>query len=105
MPYCHKSEDGQIVGDGSDMTPESGRGAATKRNVYVSHNPAVEATVPPSPESGDGIVVAHAANHVLGRIDTVKERPQSEKPPWKKKFQPDMLQVEIPQHAQLHGGI
>ncbi len=45
------------------------------------NGPEVVASVPASPKSKSGIVVGHATNHILGRIDTINKSPQSEESP------------------------
>lgn len=61
--------------------------------------------MPASPEVCDGVVVTHAADHVLRWIDAVQECPKSEEAPWEEKLQPDVLEVEVAQHAELVRGV
>ena len=46
-----------------------------ERNVEVANDPEVERSVPRTPESKGRIVVRHAADHVLGRVQPVYKRP------------------------------
>lgn len=74
---------------------------ASHRHVQVPHHPPVERAVPRAPEGERGVVVRRAADHVLGRIDAVDERPESEEAPRDEQFEPDVVQVEVAQHAEL----
>lgn len=61
--------------------------------------------MPAAPESEGGVVVRHAADHILGGVDAVEERPEAEEAPGDEEFEPDDMEVEIAQHAELEGGI
>jgi len=61
--------------------------------------------VPAAPERERGVVVADAADHVLWRVDAVEERPQAEEAPGEQQFEPDDVQVEVAQHAELEGRV
>ena len=46
-----------------------------QRNVDIAHNPEIERAVPRAPESKGRVVVRHATDHVLGRVQSVNKRP------------------------------
>ena len=48
---------------------------ATERDVEVSYDPEVVRTMPCTPETECRVVICHAADHVLGRVDPVCECP------------------------------
>ena len=87
MPQRHEREDGKHVQDRSRSSPSALRrrrapaAAAAEGDVYVANDPAVEATVPTAPEGEGGVVVGHAADHVLRGIDAVDEGPEAEEAP------------------------
>lgn len=115
MPEGHEGEDGEDVENATGSGEEAGRGgwvgclgwalAAAEWNVEVPYDPAVERAVPASPEGEGGVIVGHAADHVLGRVDAVDECPETEEAPWDQQFQPDDVEVEEGQHAQLAGAV
>ncbi len=49
-------------------------------------DPQVVAAVPTSPETKNRVIVCHAADHVLGRINAVSECPEPEEPPGNKEL-------------------
>ena len=51
------------------------------REIRSPDNPEVIAAVPRPPETQSGVVVRHAADHVFGRVDPVREGPQAEEAP------------------------
>lgn len=57
--------------------------------------------MPPTPKIHDGVVVRHASDHVLGRVNAIHQRPETEKAPWDEKLEPNVLQVEETQHTKL----
>ena len=61
--------------------------------------------MPISPESKGGIVVAHASDHILWRVDAVEERPKSKETPRDEEFEPDDVEVKVTEHAELEGCI
>ena len=69
VPKCDKSKDSQEIADSADLALST----ATDRDVNVPDDPAVETPVPAAPEGKCRIVVTHAADHVLRRINTVCE--------------------------------
>ena len=105
MPDGDEREDSKVICDASDFAPEAWEGAAAERDVKVAQTPLVEGAVPATPELHDGVVVAHAADHVLWRIDAVEQSPQAEEAPRDQQLQPDVFQVEEAQHAELCRGI
>lgn len=78
---------------------------AAEGDVEVADDPAVEGAVPGAPESEGGVVVGYAAGHVLGRVDAVYQRPETEEAPGDEQFQPDDVQVEVSHHAELGGSV
>ena len=57
--------------------------------------------MPASPELQSRVVVGHTSDHVLGRVDSVDERPETEETPRKQKLEPDEVEVEVGEHAEL----
>jgi len=53
----------------------------TKRDVQVPYDPEVVRAVPCAPETKRRVVICHAADHVLGRVQPVCECPQAEETP------------------------
>jgi len=69
MPECDEGKHSEEVADGAYFSLST----ATDGDVDVSDDPAVETSVPATPESQCRVVVTHAANHVLWRIDAINE--------------------------------
>ena len=82
-----------------------GGAAATERDVDVADYPSVEGAVPSSPECKGGVVIGHASDHVLRGVDAVDESPETEETPGEEEFQPNMVEVEVPEHGELEGGV
>lgn len=61
--------------------------------------------MPATPEGKGRIIVGHAADDILGRIDAVDEGPPAKEAPREQQFQPDVVQVEITEHGQLKGAV
>ena len=61
--------------------------------------------MPGAPEGRGGVVVGHAANDILRRVDGVDERPEAEEAPGDEEFEPDNLKVEVGEHGKLEGGV
>ena len=99
MPQRDKGEDDEHIQDGTC----GALATAPNGDVDVSYDPSVETPVPAAPERERAVVVGHATHHILGRVDPVREGPQSEESPWQEQLQPDDVQVEVPEHAQLEG--
>lgn len=55
--------------------------------------------MPAAPEGLRRIVVAHAADHVFRRVDAVEQSPEAEESPRKQKFEPDVVEIEVAEHA------
>ena len=55
---------------------------AAERDVDVARDPEVVGPVPGAPEAERGVVVRHAADHVLWRVDPVGQCPEAEEAPW-----------------------
>lgn len=104
MPQGDEGEDREHVADTADLGDTAAR-ATAERDVDVADDPAVKAAVPAAPEGECGVVVRHAADDVLGRIDTVDQGPEAEEAPWDKEFEPDDVQVEEGKHAELEGRV
>ena len=102
MPKGHERENSKIIDDAPDFADPSTTRTASERDVDIPHNPAVVAAVPPAPESESAVIIGHASCHVFGRVDTIDQGPESEEAPWEKKLEPDDMQVEVAEHAQLH---
>lgn len=73
MPKGHKREYGEHIHDRVSIS--------AKGDVNVPDYPAVEGAVPGSPKGEGRVVVGHAAEHVLGRLDTVCHGPETEETP------------------------
>lgn len=61
--------------------------------------------MPGAPEELGAVVVAGAADHVLGGVDAVDERPEAEHAPGEEKFQPDDVELEEGEETELGGGV
>ena len=84
MPKCHKGENNQEIDYSSCLAPPAARpwtAASSKRDIDVTNNPAIETPVPSTPEGEGRVVVRHATNHVLRRVDAIHEGPQPEESP------------------------
>lgn len=102
MPDGHKSEYGEDIEYSADFCPRGcceAAGGAPERDVDVAHDPAVEAAMPAAPEGLRRIVVAHAADHVFWWVDAVEQSPEAEESPREQQFEPDMVEVEVAEHA------
>ena len=108
VPEGDKGEDDEHVADRSRCGPGSGfwpAAAAAEGHVDVAHGPAVEAAMPAAPEGEDRVVVRRAADHVFGRVDAVEQRPEAEEAPGEEELEPDVVETEITDHAELEGGV
>lgn len=61
--------------------------------------------MPGAPKELRAVVIAHASDHVLWRVNSVYQGPQAEHAPGKKQLQPDDVKVEEGQEAELGSGI
>jgi len=95
MPEGDESKDDEEVCNDARLA----LAVATQRYVNVAQDPAVEAAVPGAPEGQGRVVVAHAADHVLGRVDAVEQAPEAEEAPGDQQLEPDVVQVEVAEHA------
>ena len=82
----------------------SSTAAAAEGNVDVADDPAVVGAVPAAPEGKGRVVVRHAADHVLWWVDAVHKGPETEEAPGDEELEPDDVEVEEGQHAELEGG-
>jgi len=105
MPQRHEGEDGGVVDGGAESGGPGARTGASERDVDVADEPAVEAAVPGAPEARGAGRVGDAPDHVLGRVDAVDGRPQAEEAPWQEELQPEHVQVEIGEEAELGRGV
>ena len=108
MPERDEREDQQHRQDATCSLHRGARRLARgflQRDVDVADDPAVEGAVPGTPEGEGGVVVGHAADHVLGRVDGVEEGPEAEETPWDEEFEPDDVEVEVGEHGELEGGV
>lgn len=81
MPEGHEGEDGEDVCDAAGPCDEARDGcfgtrfrrsfSAAQWDVEVPYDPAVEGTVPASPEGEGRVIVRHASDHVLWWVDAV----------------------------------
>ena len=55
--------------------------------------------MPATPKGKGRVVVGHAADDILGRVDAVDEGPPAEEAPREQQLQPDVVQVEITEHG------
>jgi len=67
MPKRHKRKHRQSIHDKPFTAPQG--------DIYVSYCPAIEASVPGAPECQGRVIIAHAAEHVFGGLDTVCHGP------------------------------
>ena len=79
--------------------------AAANRDVEVAYDPAIEGAVPGTPECEGGVVIRHAAGHVLWGVDAVDQSPETEEAPRDKELQPNDVEVEVGHHAELRWGV
>ena len=93
MPGCHKRE--------NDPNIAHGRSHAAQRHVHITNQSQVETPVLTPPESQSRIVVDHISNHVLGCLNTVGQRPNTEESPDEQQLEPDQDQVKKPNHTNL----
>ena len=109
MPQRDEREDREHVHYRSCRTPfplrRASATAAAEGDVDVAHDPAVEAPVPAAPEGERGIIIGHATHHVFRRIDAVDEGPKAEEAPREQQLQPDDVQIEVADHAELEGRV
>ena len=110
MPDGYEGKDCEGIADGAKHVPVSPRhtigaapsfhrsvrgggwrAAATHWDVNVANEPAVKAAVPAAPEGEGGVIVRHAANDVLRRVDAVNEGPPAEETPGEEELQPDVV--------------
>ena len=101
MPDSDECKHGEVVGYRPDFPPEARHRAASQRDVQVPQAPLVEAAMPASPKVHNAVIVAHAADHVLWRINAVEESPEAEESPGNEELEPDVFEVEESQHAEL----
>ncbi|KAJ8112196.1 hypothetical protein OPT61_g5387 [Boeremia exigua] len=104
VPYGDEREDSKIISDRPRLPPGPGDCTATQRNVQIPQRPLIKRAVPAAPKLHHRVVIAHAAHHVLGRVDAVQQRPEAEEAPGDQQLEPDVLEVEEAQHAELGGG-
>lgn len=105
MPHRNKAKHGQIIRHTPRRTPGARDRRPAERDVQVPQTPLVEGAVPAAPELHNAVVIAHAAHHVLGRVDAVEEGPEAEEAPRDQQFEPDVFEVEEAEHAELRGGV
>lgn len=113
MPERNKGEDREKVEDLAGFgfyAAAAGATAATtaaaaKRDVQIAYDPAVEGAVPGTPEGKCGVVIRHAARHVLRWIDAVDQRPKAEEAPRDEELQPDDVEIEVGHHAELRRSV
>lgn len=103
MPYSDECKDGEIIDNCSRLAPQAWHTASAEWDVQVPQAPLIEAAMPSAPKLQHGVVIAHTTDHVLWRIDTVKQCPEPEEAPGDEQFQPDMLEIEESEHAELCG--
>lgn len=105
MPDGDEAEDGEDVEDGAEAADSAAAGAAAEGDVEIADGPAVEGAVPAAPEGEGGVVVGHAPDHVLGRVDAVGEGPEAEEAPGEEELEPDDVEVEVAEHGELEGRV
>ena len=102
MPECNESEDSKHVGNPPDLACPA-TSSSSQRNVDITNDPPVEAPMPGSPERQCGVIVGHTSDDVLGWVNAVDQGPEAEETPWKEELEPDDVQVEVGEHAELEG--
>ena len=85
-PAPREQPERQVVPERHERKHEHGRHEpvppAAKGDVDVARDPEVVGAVPGAPEAERGVVVRHAAHHVLWGVDAVGEGPEAEEAPW-----------------------
>ena len=105
MPKGDKCEDQQIRDDRFDRGLPAAERRATQRDVNVPDEPAVVRAMPGTPKQLRAVVVAHASNHVLWRVNAIHQGPETEHAPGKQQLQPDDVKVEEGQKTELSGSV
>ena len=105
MPNSDESEDSEIIRYSSQLPRDTSSRTPTKRNINISNNPAIETTMPTTPEGSDTVIIAHTTDHVFGGIDTIEEGPEAEEAPGEEEFQPDVLEVVVAEASEFRGGV
>ena len=90
VPEGDEGEDGERVQHTAELawaltfpgSSSSTTSTTTKWHVDVPHDPAVETSVPTPPEGKRRVVIAHAPDHVLGRVGSVEKSPETEEAEW-----------------------
>lgn len=101
MPHGDEAKHCQLIRHAPDLALPAGRRTPAQRDEQVPQRPLVEAPMPAAPEVRDAVVVRHAADHVLGGVDAVEQRPEAEEAPRQQELQPDVLEVEEAEHGEL----
>lgn len=104
MPQGHESKYGQRIRHPTNL-PDALPRPPTDRDVDVPNDPTIEAAVPSPPEREGGVIIAHAADDVFGGVDAVEEGPEAEEAEWNQELEPDDMEVEVTEHAELEGGV
>lgn len=60
--------------------------------------------MPTAPEGKRGIIIGHTPHHVLWRVDRIAQSPKAEEAPRKEELEPDDVQIEVSEHAELERG-
>lgn len=105
MPEGNKGENEEICNDGFGRRCPAAERRTTERYVNIADEPAVIRAMPGAPKELRAVVIAHASNHVLRRVNAIHQRPKAEHAPGKKKLQPDDVKVEEGQETELGSGI
>lgn len=105
VPKGNKRENEEVCDDRSSRRYPTAERRTTERYVNIADEPAVIRAVPGAPKELRAVVVAHASDHVLWRVDSIHQRPKAEHAPGKKQLQPDDVKVEERQETELGSGI
>ena len=105
MPDRNERENDEVIDNRAGASPHPRHRTTSEWDVKVPQTPLIEAAMPAAPELHDAVVVAHAAHHVFRRVDAVQQRPEAEEAPWNEQFEPDVLEVEEPEHTELRGRV
>ena len=105
MPQGHKRKHDKVIENRPRQAEATGDVGTAEGNVQVAHDPLIEGAVPGAPEADGGEAVGDAADHVLGRVDAIKEGPEAEESPGKQQLQPHDVEVEERHDRELLGTV
>lgn len=105
MPDSHEHKHSQVSDDGVSRAGERPKVGPAERDIDIAECPSVKGAVPGAPEGQGAVVVAHAPQHVLGRVDAVHQGPEAEETPGDQQLQPDDMQLKEREQSNLRGRV